>query len=137
MEQDINQTSQTPGTQFPEDSVDNQIFEVNEQQENIAVQQSQEIKQLPQVEEVKEIASGETIVSEQKTENQEKINDGEDEYDEESQKHKYKLLFAQFFNLAKIILPAAVWKTRETETLTSSPTLCCPSSTTIMVPSAR
>lgn len=91
MEQDINQTSQTPGAQFPEDSVDNQIFEVNEQQENVAIQQSQEIKQLPQVEEIKEIASGETIVSEQKTENQEKINNSEDEYDEESQKHKYKL----------------------------------------------
>ena len=85
MDQNTNMTSQISDSQ-PSDN--NQIFEVNEQPENISAQQPQQIKQLPQVDEVKEIESGTT---EQKTDNQEEAAYDEYKHEEESQKNKYKL----------------------------------------------
>ncbi|MEK7635556.1 MAG: ParB/RepB/Spo0J family partition protein [Patescibacteria group bacterium] len=91
MDQNINQTSQISGAQFPDDSVDNQIFEVNEQSENIAVQQPQQIKQLPQADKIKETKSSEITVSEQGTENQEKAVDDSYKHEEGLHGQKYKL----------------------------------------------
>lgn len=50
---DINQTSQASNVQSPDNSDNNQIFEVDEQPENTAVQQPQLLKQPSQTEEIK------------------------------------------------------------------------------------